>query len=199
MKLSKPSLGTVLGGLALLVAMSTTAVAATGTIVNIADPTVASRVARVDPSGRLQVGGLVSTQPAPPTTLWRAVGIADNCTVIAAPPAGKTVIVRELSATVYGGTATDFDGLNFVTFYNNNSCSGLPIWDLMPTGNGTYDMHFDPGLGIPPTGALSAQDYSNKTYDVEVYAAGYLAAHPTVTAFAPTTKPQLDSPAPAAQ
>jgi hypothetical protein len=45
-----------LGGLALFVALGGTAAAATGSLVNIADPSNSADVAHVDSSGRLQVG-----------------------------------------------------------------------------------------------------------------------------------------------
>jgi hypothetical protein len=56
MRFSRPSTGTILGAVALFIALGGTALAATGTIVNIADPTTASHVAHVDSNGRLEVG-----------------------------------------------------------------------------------------------------------------------------------------------
>jgi|SRR5581483_389735 len=50
-----PSAGTVLALIALFVALGGTAVAATGTLVNIADPTNPSFVAKVDSTGALKV------------------------------------------------------------------------------------------------------------------------------------------------
>lgn len=46
----------MLGGLALFVALGGTAAAATGSLVNIADPSNSADIAHVDSSGRLQVG-----------------------------------------------------------------------------------------------------------------------------------------------
>jgi hypothetical protein len=56
MHVSRPSTGTMLGGLALFVALGGTAVAATtGQIVNISDPTAATHIAKVDSAGALKV------------------------------------------------------------------------------------------------------------------------------------------------
>jgi hypothetical protein len=57
MQFSRPSTGTILGGIALFVALGGTALAATGTVVNIADPVTASQVARVDRTGALKTVG----------------------------------------------------------------------------------------------------------------------------------------------
>lgn len=194
MKLSRPSFGTVLGGLALFVALGGTAAAATGTIVNIGDPNNASRVAAVDAANRLQVGGLVNERPLPPTDLWRAAtAVFDNtCTTIGAPPAGKGLVVRDLTVSVIGGSAADFDGGQFIVVYANSTCTGPPVWDMVPTSNGTTTMQFDPGIGIPASGQLSAINYSSGSFDFEVYAHGYLVASAYVpsTAVAPSKSGQ---------
>jgi hypothetical protein len=57
MRLSRPSTGTILGGVALFVALGGTALAATGTVVNIADPTTPANVAKVDATGALKTAG----------------------------------------------------------------------------------------------------------------------------------------------
>lgn len=66
-----PSPAAILAFIALLVALGGTAFAATGTIVNIADPTTATHIARVSASGALVTTGtgVVSgnVAPAPPT------------------------------------------------------------------------------------------------------------------------------------
>lgn len=177
MKLSRPSLGTVLGGLALFVALGGTAAAATGTIVNIGDPNNASRVAAVDAAHRLQVGGLVNQRPLPPAELWRGAGnVTSGCGQIATPPNGKGVVVREITVNVSGGSGADFDGSHFIPIYTNATCSGVPVWEYIPTSNGTFTMQFDPGIGISETGTLAAWDYSNGSFNFEVYANGYTVA-----------------------
>lgn len=54
---SRPSTGTILGGVALFVALGGTALASTGQLVNIADPTTATNLAKVDSSGALKTSG----------------------------------------------------------------------------------------------------------------------------------------------
>jgi hypothetical protein len=57
MRISRPSTGAILGGLALFVALGGSALAATGQIVNLADPTTAANVAKVDSTGALKTTG----------------------------------------------------------------------------------------------------------------------------------------------
>lgn len=191
MKLSRPSFGTVLGGLALFVALGGTAAAATGTIVNIGDPNNASRVAAVDAANRLQVGGLVNERPLPPTELWRAAAavIGSGCQVIGTPPAGKGVVVRDFTVTVSDGSGTDFNGSHYIAVYSNTTCSGGAVWDVVPTSNGTTIATFDPGFALPASSGLSAINFSGGTFIFEVYAHGYAVAPAYLpsTAVAPST------------
>jgi hypothetical protein len=78
-RIPKPSPALLIGLLALGVASTGTAVAATGQVVNIADGTDASHVAKVDAAGRLVVGdgsgalsvdGTVSARPYLPAKPW---------------------------------------------------------------------------------------------------------------------------------
>src|SRR5438552_1758168 len=57
MHFSRPSIGTILGGVALFIALGGTALAATGQIVNIADPTTPANMAKVDSTGALKTAG----------------------------------------------------------------------------------------------------------------------------------------------
>jgi hypothetical protein len=59
-RFSRPGTGTILGSLALFVALGGTAFAAGATVVNIADPTTQANVAHVNSSGQLQVSGPVT-------------------------------------------------------------------------------------------------------------------------------------------
>src|SRR3954465_15545397 len=115
MRSVKFSPGTVLGGLALFVALGGTALAATGQLVNIADGNDATKVAHVDAAGKLNVGdgtgpmtvdGTVTSQQAPATAFWRSAGAisggSSGCTTIATPPAGKAIILKTLTLNVYG-------------------------------------------------------------------------------------------------
>ena len=66
----RPSTGTILGGIALFVALGGTALAATGQLVNIADPSNSSYVAKVDSSGALRT----SSPPGRPFASYAYVG-----------------------------------------------------------------------------------------------------------------------------
>ena len=60
MRISRPSPGTILGGVALFVALGGTAYAATATIVNIADKNAPTHVAKVDVTGALKTSATVT-------------------------------------------------------------------------------------------------------------------------------------------
>jgi hypothetical protein len=71
MRFSRPATGTVLGAIALFVALGGTALAG-ATVVNIADPTTPANVAKVDATDKLQISGsvtnTVNTELAAPVT-----------------------------------------------------------------------------------------------------------------------------------
>src|SRR4051794_18390703 len=104
----RPHTATIVAFAALLVALGGTALAATGTIVNIADPSDAAKVAHVDAAGKLFVGdgsgalsvdGTVTAQSAAANAFWRFgnSGTGTACRVIATPPTGKAAILKTLS------------------------------------------------------------------------------------------------------
>ena len=86
----KPSPGTVLGLIALVVAMAGSAFAATGQLVNIADGGDPARLAHVNSSGQLQtqVNGSITSRDAVPADLYRARANANgtSCVAVATPP-----------------------------------------------------------------------------------------------------------------
>jgi hypothetical protein len=177
MSFSRPSTGTILGAVALFVALGGTALAATGTIVNIADPTTASHVAKVDASGRLQIaGGPVSltgtatTQLAAPSAYIHAFGFNNgpSCQAVATPPAGKAMIVRDVRIDVYQDPSPGISQL--VALYNDTTCSNL-VADVNPATIGETVLPFDPGLGVAAGSALSA--ITNGSVAAEVYTDGY--------------------------
>jgi len=76
----RPSLPTAIALLALAVATTGTAAAATGQLVNISDPTTAANVARVDAAGALKTttSGTVSARPTPPASTFDTFGSITN-------------------------------------------------------------------------------------------------------------------------
>jgi hypothetical protein len=177
MRFSRPSTGTILGAVALFVALGGTALAATGTVVNIADPTTASHVAKVDANGKLQIGGgpvslsgTATTQLAAPTAYVHRFGFdnSSSCTVIAQPPTGKAMIVRDVRIDVYEDPSPGISQL--VALYDDTTCSDL-IADVNPPTIGETVLPFDPGVGIPAGSSLSM--VTNGSVAAEVYTDGY--------------------------
>ncbi len=76
----RPSLPTAIALLALAVATTGTAAAATGQLVNISDPTTAANVAQVSSTGALKttISGTVSARPTPPATTFDTLGSITN-------------------------------------------------------------------------------------------------------------------------
>jgi hypothetical protein len=132
MRKPRPTLGTVLGGLALFVAMGGTAMAATGTVVNIADGTTATNLAKVDATGALRTSTagttVVRATPSPSfdayknvpnfngsatrTTMFQSAGTLALTRINYSPPAGGTgvweVYVRYAPIPA-GGTCDAFN------------------------------------------------------------------------------------------
>jgi hypothetical protein len=177
MRFSRPSTGTILGAVALFVALGGTALAATGTVVNIADPTTAANVAKVDANGRLQVGGgpvsltgTVTTQIAAPSTYLHSSSFptGGTCTVVATPPTGKAMIVRDVRINVYKDPMPGSG--QYVAFYNDTGCFNL-VADANPATVGETVLPFDPGLGIRVGSVLSV--VVGGSVAAEVYTDGY--------------------------
>jgi hypothetical protein len=177
MRFSRPSTGTILGALALFIALGGTALAATGTVVNIADPTTASHIAKVDANGKLQIGGgpvsltgTATTQIAAPSTYLhsRSFPSAGNCTVVATPPAGKAMIVRDMRINVYQDPIPGPG--QYVSVYADTVCANL-VGDVNAGTVGETVLPFDPGLGIPAGSGLSV--VVGGSVGAEVYTDGY--------------------------
>jgi hypothetical protein len=177
MRFSRPSTGTILGAVALFIALGGTALAATGTVVNIADPTNASNVAKVDANGKLQVGGgpvsltgTVTTQLAAPSTYlhFRSFPTAGHCAVVATPPAGKAMILRDVRIDVYQDPMPGSG--QYVSLYSDTVCANL-VGDVNPGTVGETVLPFDPGLGVQAGSGLSV--LVGGSVGTEVYTDGY--------------------------
>jgi len=178
MRFPRPSTGTILGGVALFVALSGTAVAAAPTVVNIADPAAPAHKATVDATGHLKVG-----DGAGPLTVDGSVGLAapsafvhgsvlgmerPGCVLVFAAPTGKALIVRDVRVDVYGDP-TPGSG-NTISFYTGTGCASI-VADVNPPGVGETVLPFDPGLAIPQGQGLYATTGGN--VEAETYADGY--------------------------
>ena len=177
-RFSRPSTGTIIGALALFIALGGTAFAAGATVVNIADPTTPAYVAHVNSKGQLQVGGgpvtvtnTVPTELAPPSAYVHGTAFdlagGDGCTELATPPSGKAMIVREVKISV---SSDPSPGGAFVAIYADTSCSTL-VADVYPPTIGETTLPFDPGLGIPAKSGLSVVVAGS--IQADVYMDGY--------------------------
>jgi hypothetical protein len=158
MRFSRPSTGTILGALALFVALGGTALAATGTIVNIADPTTASNVAHVDATGRLEVGdgsgpltidGTVSGRPAAPASPWRSSqDIQGGGFTFIAGPSSSPIDVTSLSISTDASTGAGVEVFLEAAHVPSTatSCSGATtdgtIWHIRDLGDGVTPVSF---------------------------------------------------------
>jgi hypothetical protein len=183
MRFSRPSTGTILGAIAVFVALGGTAFAAGATVVNIADPTTPANVAHVDKTGRLQVAAqvanTVNTQLAPPSaylhTTTFAVTSSRGCLVIATPPAGKAMIVRDARIDVFADPSPGPD--EDLLIFGDTTCTSQ-VGDVNPATVGETVLPFDPGLGIKAGSGLSAR--ANGMVEAEVYTDGYAVASGSV-------------------
>jgi hypothetical protein len=195
MRISRPTTGTVLGAIALFVALGGTAIAAGATVVNIADPAKPANVAHVDASGRLQVGGAaavtntVNTELAPPSAYVHSTTFAitsgRGCLLLAQPPAGKALIVREVRVDVFGDPSPGPD--EDIVIYSDNSCTNQ-VADVNPATVGETVLPFDPGLGIPVGSGISAR--ATGSVEAEAYVDGYSVSATSVPAASPATTSQ---------
>jgi hypothetical protein len=132
---------------AIAICAATSAFAA-DTTVNIVDPTIPARIARVEPGNRLAV------QDVAPNTYFHAnnLNLSGSCTTIATVPSGKALIVRQIRIDVYSDP-TPGNG-KFVDILANG-CVGI-VADINPPSIGQYVVNFDPGLALPDGAVLSA-------------------------------------------
>jgi hypothetical protein len=163
----------VVAGAALFIALGGTGLAATGTVVNIADGTNAARVAHVNASGGLQVGGTVTTQLATPANFAHPfvinVSSASGCVKIANAPVGQALVVRQVRIDVF---LDPTPGANQdIELFQGGSCVTL-IGDVNPSSVGQIVVPFDPGVGVPSGSSLSA--LVTGSVKAETYTDGYL-------------------------
>jgi hypothetical protein len=189
MRFTRPSTGTILGALALFIALGGTAFAAGATVVNVADPTTPATVAHVDKTGRLQVAGNVSktvtTQLAPPSaylhTTMFAITSSRGCLVLATSPAGKAMVVRDVRVDVFSDASPGPD--QDLVIFGDSTCT-TQVADVNPATVGETVLPFDPGLGIPANSGLSAR--ATGSVQAEAYTDAYSVPSASVPA-APST------------
>ena len=175
MHFSRPGTGTILGAIAVFIALGGTAFAAGATVVNIADPTTPANVAHVNSAGQLQISGsasvtnTVSTELAAPSAYLNFFAGLTNgtCVEIAAPPSGKAMIVREALVDVVSDPNTS-DNFGLI---EGTACQGSVVAEVNAPTIGEITLPFDPGLAIPAKSGLSA--FANGSLQVDVGIEGY--------------------------
>jgi hypothetical protein len=156
MRFSKPSTGTVLGIIAIVIAMTGTAFAATGQLVNIVDGSNAARVAHVSSYGSVQVGdgsgpmtvdGTTTSRQALPQNFVRFsryVQFANSCTPVITAPAKRALVITDIVAGMGATGATDS-----VTSFYTNGCSDQVQHIFGLSQNETKPVPLGPGIVIP--------------------------------------------------
>ena len=172
----RPSPAMVVAIIAVVVATAGTAFAATGQLVNIADGTTATRLAKVGGDGKVFVGdgsGAMTvdgtTSEAVPSTLvhGRAVNTS-TCTQVVAPPAGKALVVKSIHLDTYSVPSPGQS--SYIGIYTGTSCNSLLMF-VNPATLGLTSIPLDgAGVGVPAGQALWA--WGNSA-GAEVYAMGY--------------------------
>jgi hypothetical protein len=170
LRVKAPSAGLVVGGIALVVALSGTAYAVTTTQVNIADPGIPAHKAHVNAIGRLEVGDGSHLTPA------------GQKEVATAAPADAVVLEIDTDTCDPGGAYTPPDGkaliITGVTFFTLpigsdreaseglfSGSSAFPCAKLLAAAgthtDETTPETFDPGIPVAAGQALGTQSDNN--------------------------------------
>jgi hypothetical protein len=188
MRLGKPSPAMVVAVIAVIVATAGTAFAATGQLVNIADGTTATRLAKVDTSGKVYVGdgnGPMTvdgtTTEAAANTLYRNYTFPNStsCVALATPPAGKALIIKSVALDTYN-IASPGNGSYASLYLGTSGCESF-VMDINPPGVGLINQPFEPGLGVPAGKKLWV---TSANIGSEAFAFGYTVASSAVPATA---------------
>jgi hypothetical protein len=183
LRTSRPSAATVVAGAALFTALGGTGLAATGSLVNIADGTDAARIAHVNAHGGLQVAGTVTAQLATPANYLHSgllnLTSASGCVHLTTAPMGEAIIVRQVRFDIFANPSPGVG--QTVHIYEDPNCLTL-VADVNPSGLGEVIVPFDPGLGIPAGSSLSTD--ATGSVKAEAYMDGYLVPSAQVPAVA---------------
>jgi hypothetical protein len=197
---------TAISLLALSIAVTGTAWAATGQLVNIADPTAAGNIAKVDSTGALKTTAPATPPqpPAKPLTRWALLYIGDN-TVIA--PTSGTVAIGRIGASNYGkqyngstmqvtvrqagDTGDGTCGGTRVTLATYDANPGQTVVDGLPTPLVLKPMTGYPRWCLIATATLP--DTAGSYYNPHLYLNGYSIGSVTVpsTRSSASAKPRL--------
>jgi hypothetical protein len=187
----RPRPATVLAFIALMVALGGTALAATGTVVNIGDGTTAGHLAKVSSGGKLSVGdgsGNLTVDgrvgDAAPATAFRSAGFTsgNTCVPVATAPADKALVITDINLDVY----TPAGDPAFANFYLAAGGCTTFLTAVDFSARGPQALQFQSGVIVPPGQALSIQSAST----VYALATGYSVSPGSVPAAGTTIAPK---------
>jgi hypothetical protein len=173
-RIPKPSPALLVGLLALGVASTGTAVAASGTVTNIADGADVSKLAKVDAGGALKVGdgtgaltvdGTVTNKP-PGSTIadWfqaSTSGYNGACTQLWSPPAGKGGVVKTVTVVTYSLSSSSSQAvIRLWVSPTSSPCTGVIAHYVGGAQLGSFDTDLDPGVAVPAGCAVYTDTYS---------------------------------------
>ncbi|HEX8102053.1 MAG TPA: hypothetical protein VF533_05550 [Solirubrobacteraceae bacterium] len=192
-RLRVPSLPTAISLLALSIAVTGTAWAATGQLVNIADGTNAARLAKVSQYGSLQVGdgsgaltvdGTTTSRQALPQNFVRFsryVQFANSCTPVITAPANRALVITDIVAGMGATGAT-----NSIASFYTDGCSDQVQHVFGLSQHETKPVPLGPGIVIPAGKSLEIYASAGG-----LYASGFGYSIPA--ADAPASKLQVES------
>jgi hypothetical protein len=162
-RIPKPSPALLVGLLALGVATTGTAVAATSTPVTITDGTNSAQVAKVDTGGALKVGdgsGPLTvdghTSEAAPGNFVRIIApSADTCTVVYTAPADKALVIKSIEYIVFPESPGTYVQQTLYINSGSEPCGNF----VAIGGDSVHSTHFsniEPGLLIRPGRTLAS-------------------------------------------
>ena len=202
MRIRRPSPALIVACIAIVIATAGTAFAATGQLVNITDPGNAAQAAKVDATGKLNVGdgsgaltvdGTTTSREAPGSALFRGQAFAfsgGSCVPLATPPDGKALILKSIALDTFN-IGTPGAGILAGFYLGAQGCERF-LMDINPPGVGLINQPFEPGLGIPSGQRLWV---FASGISAEVYAFGYSTTASSVPAtLAPTSVAKSGSP-----
>jgi hypothetical protein len=164
-----------IGVLAAVVLIPVGAYAVSFTNVAITDPGGVNR-AKVSTAGALSVSGGVTANNASATNLYENFGYPSFSawSSVAAPPAGKALVITSLNFDAYANPTPGGDDLLFEVSAVDASCTsfGYTVGDVNPPSVGVTSIAIPSGLVIPAGRALCAHQNGNLGTETMIY--GYL-------------------------
>jgi hypothetical protein len=196
----RPSAASVLAFIALMVALGGTTLAATGQLINIADPTDANKIAKVDSTGKLNVGdgsgpmtvdGTIFRRDLPPTVpLHFSAGIntASSFIKIATAPANKALVIKSITLNTYANPSPgQAQNVQFYIGPTDNGPLAPIVFQINPTGLGLDSASIETGIIVKSGNSLWAD--GNGSVAGLVFGFGYIVNNATVPAMTYVTPP----------